>query len=157
MSLAAARDEILRTLTNRKKLDQLEARAKTFATAGAGSTMEAAAQQQNLSVTSSEPFTRGGFVPGIGRLNEAIGAAFALPVGSVSNPIRTEDGVVVMRVDRRVESDRAKWETQKVTQRQGLMQGLRQQRIQAFLAQLRDDAKIDDKRKQLAQAARQIT
>ena len=157
LSLAAARDEIVRTLTNRKKLDQLEARAKTFAAAGAASTMEAAAQQQNLSVTSSEPFTRGGFVAGIGRLNEAIGAAFSLPIGSVSNPIRTEDGVVVMRVDRRVESDRAKWETQKVTQRQGLMQGLRQQRIQAFLTQLRDDAKIDDKRKQLAQAARQIT
>ena len=90
-------------------------------------------------------------------LNEAIGAAFSLPIGSVSNPIRTEDGVVVMRVDRRVESDRAKWEEQKVTQRQGLMQGLRQQRIQAFLTQLRNDAKIDDKRKQLAQAARQIT
>ena len=157
LSLAAARDEIVRTLTNRKKLDQLEARAKTFAAAGAASTLEAAAQQQNLSVTSSEPFTRGGFVPGMGRLNEAIGAAFSLPVGSVSNPIRTADGVVVMRVDRRVESDRAKWEEQKVTQRQGLMQGLRQQRIQAFLTQLRNDAKIDDNRKQLAQAARQIT
>jgi hypothetical protein len=72
----------------------------------------------------------------------------------VSNPIRTEDAVVVMRVDRRVEADRAEWEKQKETQRQGLMQGLRQQRIQAFLLQLRNDAKIDDKRKELAQAAR---
>ena len=103
------------------------------------------------------PFTRGGFVAGLGRLNEAIGAAFSLPVGAVSNPIRTEDGVVVIRVDRRVEADHAAWEAQKATQRQQLMQGLRQQRIQAFLQQLRTDAKIDDRRKSLAEAARQTT
>jgi len=153
-SLASARDEVLRRLRTQKKLDRLEAQAKSFSTAAAASTMEAAAQQQNLTVTSSEPFTRGGFVPGMGRLNEAIGAAFSLPIGAVSNPIRTADGVVVMRVDRRVDTDRTKWEAQKETQRKSLMQGLRQQRIQAFLLQLRNAAKIEDNRKQLAQAAR---
>ena len=153
-SLDAARDEVTRRLKTQKKLDRLETQAKAFVTAAAGSTMEAAAQSQKLTVTSSEPFTRGGFVPGMGRLNEAIGAAFSLPIGAVSNPIRTEDGVVVLRVDRRVDADRAAWEKQKATQRQGLMQGLRQQRIQAFLLQLRNDAKIEDNRKDLAQAAR---
>ena len=153
-TLAAARDEVVRRLRTQKKLDRLEAQAKAFSTAAAASTMEAAAQQQNVTVTSSEPFTRGGFVPGMGRLNQAIGAAFSLPIGSVSNPIRTDDGIVVMRVDRRVDADRTKWEAQKATQRQGLMSGLRQQRIQAFLMQLRNAAKVDDNRKQLAQAAR---
>jgi parvulin-like peptidyl-prolyl isomerase len=156
-SLAQARDEIKRTLVTEKKLDRLMAQAKDFATAAASSSMDAAAQSRNLKVTASEPFTRGGSVPGLGRLNEAIGAAFSLPVGTVSSPIRTSDGVVVLRVDRRVDSDRATWEGQKATQRQQLMQGLRQQRIQAFLQQLRADAKIDDRRKSLAEAARQTT
>jgi peptidyl-prolyl cis-trans isomerase D len=155
--LEAARDEIRRRLMVGKKLDRLEAQAKSLVTAAASSTLEAAAQAQNLKVTTSDAFTRGGFVAGVGRLNEAIGAAFSLPIGAVSNPIRTEDGVVVLRVDRRVDADRAEWEKQKVAQRQGLMQGLRQQRIQAFLQQLRSDAKVDDRRKQLAQAARQTT
>ena len=156
-SVDAARDEIRRRLSVGKKLDRLDAHAKSLVTAAASSTLEAAAQAQNLKVTTSDAFTRGGFVAGMGRLNEAIGAAFSLPIGAVSNPIRTEDGVVVLRVDRRVDADRAAWEKQKVTQRQGLMQGLRQQRIQAFLQQLRSDAKVDDRRKQLAQSARQVT
>ena len=155
--LAQARDEIKRTLMTGKKLDRLMAQAKDFATAAASSSMDAAAQARNLKVTASEAFTRGGFVPGLGRLNEAIGAAFSLPVGAVSSPIRTTDGVVVLRVDRRVDADHAVWEAQKATQRQQLMQGMRQQRIQAFLQQLRADAKIDDRRKSLAEAARQTT
>ena len=156
-TMDAARDEITRRLRTQKKLDQLQTRAKALATAAASSTLEAAAQQQNLTVTSSDPFTRGGFVPGMGRLNEAIGAAFSLPVGAVSNPIRTDDAVIVMRVDRRAEADRAKWEEQKTAQRASRIQGLRQQRIQAFLLELRNAAKIEDNRKELAQASRAAT
>ena len=153
----AARDEIKRSLTTQKKLDRLLAQAKDFVGATSSSTLEAAAQQRNLKVTTSEAFTRGGFVPGIGRLNEAIGAAFSLPIGAVSNPIKTRDGVVVLRVDRRADADHAAWETQKVVQRTQLMQGMRQQRIQAFLQQLRADAKVDDRRKLLARDAQQAT
>ena len=140
--LKAAHDDFKRPLTTEKKLDRLVAQAKEFATAAASSTLEAAAAQKNLKVTTSDAFTRGGFVPGMGRLNEAIGAAFSLPIGVVRSPIRTQDGVVVL---------------QKTLQRQQLVQGMRQQRIQAFLQQLRADAKVDDRRKDLAQAARQTT
>lgn len=154
-SLDAARDEIRRKLTTEKKLDRLEPQAKELATAAASSTLEAAAKQRGLTVTGSDPFTRGGFVPGLGRLNEAIGAAFSLPIGAVSNPVRTDDAVVVMRVDSRTEADRKAFEDQKATQRDRTIQGLRQQRIQAFLQQLRSDAKVDDRRKELNAAARQ--
>jgi len=156
-TLEGARDEIKRTLTTEKKLDRLVAQAKEFSTAAAASTLEAAAQQKSLKVTTSDAFTRGGFVPGMGRLNEAIGASFSLPIGVVSSPVRTPDGVVVIRVDRRVDADRTAWEAQKTVQRQQLMQGMRQQRIQAYLQQLRADAKIDDRRKQVAQDARATT
>jgi peptidyl-prolyl cis-trans isomerase D len=156
-TLAQAHDQIKRTLMTEKKLDRLVTQAKEFATAAASSSMDAAAQSKNVKVNASDAFTRIGFVPGMGRVNEAIGAAFSLPIGVVSNPIRTQDGVVVLRVDRRVDSDRTAWEAQKAAQRQQLMQSLRQQRIQAFLQQLRADAKIDDRRKSLAQAARQTT
>lgn len=154
-SLEQAKPEITRRLMVAKKIDQLDAKAKALVAAAAGSTLEAAATAQNLKVTTSDAFTRGGFVPGMGRLNEAIGASFSLPIGAVSNPIRTDEGVVVLRVDRRTESDKATWEAQKNAQRATLMQGMRNQRIQAFLQQLRTDAKVDDRRKHLAQAARQ--
>jgi parvulin-like peptidyl-prolyl isomerase len=155
--LPQARDEIKRTLVAEKKLDKLMTKAKEFATAAATSTLESAASSHGLTVTTSEAFTRGGFVAGLGRLNEAIGAAFSLPVGTVSSPVKTSDAVAVIRVDRRVDADHAAWEAQKATQRQQVTQGLRQQRIQAFLQQLRTDAKIDDRRKTLAEAAKQTT
>jgi peptidyl-prolyl cis-trans isomerase D len=155
-SLDAARDNIRQKLIAQKKLDVLATRAKELATAAVGSTLEAAAQARNLTITQSPAFTRGGFVPGMGRLNEAIGAAFSLPIGAVSNPIRTDDAVIVMRVDRRVDADRAKWEEQKTAQRQSLIGSLRQQRVQAYLQQLRANAKITDRRKEIQQqAARQ--
>ena len=34
--------------------------------------------------------------------NQAVGAAFALPVGAISEPVRTDDGVFVIRVDKKV-------------------------------------------------------
>ena len=156
-SVEAAHDQIRQKLMAQKKLDALAARAKSLATAAAGSTLEAAAQAQNLTVTQSPAFTRGGFVPGLGRLNEAVGAAFSLPIGAVSNPIRTDDAVIVMRVDRRAEADHAKWEAQKTAQRQSLIGGLRQQRVQAYLQQLRSNAKITDRRKEIQQQAQRQT
>jgi peptidyl-prolyl cis-trans isomerase D len=154
-TLDAAREEIRRRLMTTKKLDRLEAQAKAFATAAASSTMEAAATAQNVAATKSESFARDGFVPGMGRLNQAIGAAFSLPIGAASAPIRTNDAVVVLRVDQRVEADRKAWEDQKNTQRIQVLQGLRQQRIQAFMQQLRENADIEDNRKRLAAQARQ--
>ena len=153
----AARDQIRQKLIAVKKIDRLATQAKDLATAAAGSTLESAAQSRNMTAVQAPTFTRGGFVPGLGRYNEAIGAAFSLPIGAVSNPIRTETAVIVMRVDRRVDSDRAKWEEQKTAQRQSAAGQLRQQRVQAFLQQLRADAKISDRRKQLQQASRQAT
>jgi peptidyl-prolyl cis-trans isomerase D len=154
-TLEDAREEIRRRLMTTKKLERLEAQAKAFATAAASSTMESAAAAQNLTVTKSEPFARDGFVPGMGRLNQAIGAAFSLPIGAVSAPIRTNDAVIVLRVDQRVDADRKAWEEQKTTQRIQVLQRLRQQRIQAFMQQLRESADIEDNRKQLAAQARQ--
>jgi peptidyl-prolyl cis-trans isomerase D len=157
LSVDAARDQVRQKLIAAKKIDRLATQAKDLAAAAAGSTLETAAQARNLNVVQSPAFTRVGFVPGLGRLNEAIGAAFSLPIGAVSNPIRTETSVIVMRVDRRVDADRAKFDTQKTAMRQGEISRLRQARVQAFLQQLRADAKISDRRKQLQQASRQAT
>ena len=105
-----------------------------------------------MQVGQTEMFTRTTPAQGLGRLNEAIGAAFALPVGAVSAPVRTEDGVFVMRVDRRTQSNRADFEAQKASLKEQQLNAYRQQRLQEFIENLRDVAKIDDNRKNLARA-----
>ena len=156
VGLDDVRDEIRRILVNRKKVDNLEPRARRITNAVvAGKTLEQAAQENGATAEKTEMFTRVGLVPGLGRLNEAIGAAFGLPVGATSGPVKTEDGVFVVRVDARVNADRAAWEVQKEQQRQQLLLRLRRQRIQDFVTALRKEADVDDRRSEVQAMTRE--
>ena len=155
-SLEQATPEIKAVLAIQKKLDKLMPRATQLATNAAKSTLEAAASGAGMTVVHSEPFTRVGGAEGIGRLNQAIGAAFSLPIGAVSAPIRVYDGIFVERVDSRKMTDKAEFEKQKATQRASVTQQLRQQRVRDYLQNLRDNAKIVDRRKEIEAAQRQL-
>ena len=153
-SLETVKPELRERVLRQKKLDALVAEGQDLAQAAAKSTLESAAQAKGLTVTKSGPFTRTSMVPGLGRFSEAVGAAFALPVGVVSAPIKTDDNVVVLRVDRRTLTDRAAFDAQKDQQRASLMDLLRRKRVQDFVVNLRAAAKIDDNRKSIDAASR---
>ena len=154
-SLEQATPEIRGILAIQKKLDKLMPRATQFAAAAAKTSLEDAAKASGIAVTQSKPFTRVGGAEGIGRLNQAIGAAFKLPISAVSAPIRTYDAIFVERVDQRVLQDRAVFEKTKETQRAPLTNQLRQQKVRDFLQNLRESAKVVDKRKEIESANRQ--
>ena len=143
-SLEDATPEIRSILAIQKKLDKLMPQAEQLAAAAARTSLEQAAASAGMQVVQSEPFTRVGGAEGIGRLNQAIGAAFSLPIGAVSKPIRIYDAIFVERVDQRVLQDRAEWEKQKDAQRATATQQLKQQRVREFLANLRESAKVKD-------------
>ena len=155
-SLEDVREDIRSFLARRKKVERLAPRADSVAAVIAQSSLEQAATQFGLAVQRTPMFTRTGLVPGLGRLNEAIGAAFALPVGAVSEPVETDDGVYILRVERRVNADRAVWEAQKATQRAQLTEQLRRQRIEEFVANLRRAADVEDLRREVNAAARRM-
>ena len=153
-SLEQATPDIRAVLAIQKKLDKLMPRAAQFAATAAKSSLEDAAKAEGLAVTQSKPFTRVGGAEGIGRLNQAIGAAFKLPIGAVSAPIRTYDAIFVERVDQRVTQDRSVWEKTKETQRAQATNQLRQQKVRDFLQNLRENAKVVDRRKEIESANR---
>jgi peptidyl-prolyl cis-trans isomerase D len=155
-SLEQAKPEIRAVLAIQKKLDKLMPRAQQFAARAAQTSLEDAAKGAGMQLRQSEPFSRVGGAEGIGRLNQAIGAAFSLPMGAVSEPIRVYDGIFVERVDERKLTDKAAWEKEKAAQRQTVLQQLRQQRVRDFLQNLRDNAKITDRRKEIEAAQRQL-
>lgn len=153
-SLEQATPEIRSVLAIQKKLDKLMPRAEQLAAAAARSSLEQAAATAGMQVVQSQPFTRVGGAEGIGRLNQAIGASFSLPIGAVSKPIRIYDAIFVQRVDQRVLQDRAEWEKVKDSQRAQVVQQLKQQRVREFLANLRESAKVEDHRKEVESANR---
>ena len=149
----AVKDEVRARVITARELDNFMQGAKLLAESATPS-LEAAAAAKGLTAEKSPAFTRSSFVPGIGQVNEAIGAAFGLPVGVVSAPVRTNDAVFVLRVDRRVDADSAAWLAQKSAQRQQRSQGLQQQAIQMYLQDLRQSAKVDDRRRAINAAVR---
>src|SRR6185437_8628436 len=137
------------------KLEMLVPRAQRISDAYAkGQTFDQAAKAAGLTVSQSPTFSRVTPVPDIGQANEVVGTAFGLPTGSVSEPVKSSSAVYVLKVDRRLDADRAAWQKQKDQQRTQLLQRLRQQRVQEYLADLHQSAKIEDRWKQVEQQNR---
>lgn len=155
LSLDQAKQDIRTYLMRQKKVDALIPQARNFAKVAAASSLESAAKLMGLQVVSTKPFTRVTGVQELAQTPEAVGAAFSLPVNTVSEPIRGTAAVVVERVDKRFPANRADFDKQKAALRQQAMSQLRQQRVQQFLGNLRAVAKIDDRRKQVEASSRQ--
>ncbi len=150
----AVKEEIKERLAADKVLDTFMQLGTAISQQAQRDGLEAAARQRALEVETSGFFTRSQPAGGIGAFNEAVGAAFALPVGKVSAPIRTQDGVFVMRVDERRESKKEVFELQKQLQRQQILGAVRQQMVRDFLEGLRKKADIDDRRASIRAAER---
>ena len=157
LSLDRAKQDIRAYLLRQKKIDALIPQARNYAKIAAASSLEQAAKLMNLEVVSTKPFTRVTGVPELAQAPEAVGAAFMLPLHTVSEPIRSTGEVVVERADNRIPASRAAFEAQKDALRAQSLQQLRQQRVKEFLSNLRAVAKIDDKRKQVEASARRTT
>jgi phage tail sheath protein FI len=130
--------------------------ANELATAARAPSLEAAAAAKKLPVQKTGLVTRSGAASVFGSVGEALGAAFALPVNTVSVPIRQNDGVFVLRVDQRKPADSLAFEAKKKEIRAQRLQQLRQTRLQLYFEDLKKSAKIDDRRKEItAQLRRQ--
>jgi peptidyl-prolyl cis-trans isomerase D len=156
-SLDKAKQDIRTYLLRQKKVDALLPQARNFAKVAAASSLESASKLMNMQIVSTKPFTRVTGVPELAQAPEAVGAAFTLPLHTVSEPIRSTGLVVVERVDNRIPASQAAFEAQKETGRAQALQQLRQQRVREFLTNLRAVAKVDDKRKQVEASARRTT
>ena len=144
--LAAVRDDIRRRLTRERRIEKLRPMAVEIMNTAKGSTLEAAAAARKLTMETSQSFTRVDPVPGLGQFNQAVGASFTIPVGQVGGPVTAADGLAIIRVNRRAETVRATFESQKSQQRGQLTQSMRQQRVEEYMGSLRESVKIQDHR-----------
>ena len=150
----AVKGEVRERVLREKQVQQLLPRARQLAQAARAGTLEQAAAAQGLTVEKTPLFTRSSLVPGLGQFSEPVGAAFGVAQGQVSAPVTSRDGVYVLRVDRRAAADKGQWVAQKAQQRAQVTQALRQQRVREYLADLKESATIDDRRKDVLAAQR---
>jgi len=105
----------------------------------------AAAKAQGLEAKPTELVTRGAALPDVGTSPEVDKVAFALPKGGVSDPIRTADGTVIVRVIEREEVTPEKWKSARETFRDDLLNERRTRFFTAYMMKVKDKIKVEVK------------
>ena len=153
----AAKEDIRRELVRQKRLDLLMPKAQGLVTAvRGGQTLEAAAQTAGLKVEKSH--LRAGDAGAGARADDRGDRRGIRRTGGLGRAAgEGANNVIVLRVDKRTDADKAAFEKQKKEQRDQMIQRVRQQRVQQYLAALRDAANVEDNRRIVKANARQAT
>lgn len=146
---------IQETLRMQKKMDLAVEEGTRWAEAlrTGSTTLDQLAAENGLTVSRPEPFTRLDFVPGLGRQNAAVGAAFGLEVGGVSDPVRTDSNVFLIQSISSTPADREAFEAVKEELRAQTVQLIQQQRLDEWLQGLRSATRVVDRREEVFRAA----
>ena len=151
LSLAEAEHSIRGSIAVEKKIEVAMADARELVDeVRSGRPLDDVAREMGAGeVRETAPFVRIDNVPGLGRYNAAIGAAFGLDVGEVSDPVRANQNVMVVERVSWEAADSAAWLAQLDAQRDELLRALREQRLSSWLDGLRESADIVDRREEV--------
>lgn len=150
LSFDEAEASIRRRLISEKKIETARWQAEQVADElSGGKSLEDVAAEHGAAVQSTELFTRLEFVPGLGQYNEVIGTAFGTDEGRIAGPVESDGRLYFVRVDERVPADRAEFEASKETMRAQLTMQRRQLAIDEWLADVREQADIQDWRQEV--------
>lgn len=97
-----------------------------------------------LQVATTESFTRTGYVSGIGRDQDFIGAAFALKSGQISKPVKGQRGSYILQLVSQDPFDEADYNSKKEAIRQQLLDRAKQETFSQWYADLKEKAKVED-------------
>lgn len=143
-----AAPEIRRQLIVDKKREQArEIGQEMVAEVRSGSkSLQQVAVEHGLQVQTAGPFSRVAANPQFGQANPVIGAAFGLPIGTVSDVVESSAGLFILRPTARTEASRAEFDTQKDSLRRFAMLEYQQQVLADWIEELRENADIIDRR-----------
>ncbi|MEX1184607.1 MAG: peptidylprolyl isomerase [Gemmatimonadota bacterium] len=150
LPLEEAAPTIRTVLVQRGKIERArELLAEAEQKARAGEPLATIGAAHGAMVEQAGPFSRGDFVPGLGRMNAAIGAAFGVAPGQVSPLVEAENRLFLIQGVDHTAASREAWQAQLEQQRAQAMQSLADTRWSQFLRALREEAEIEDNRREL--------
>lgn len=148
--LAAVRERVAFAARLEKKRVVAHQRAQEIAAALATAPgLAAVATAHQWKVDTLGPFTRTTPPPQIQREPLVVGAAFGLGVGQHSGMVASDGGDFSVELLSRKLADSSAWLAQRDQQRASMLEPVRQARVQSFIAGLRQQAKVVDRRKEL--------
>lgn len=153
-SLDEAEDQIRRQLLDRNKQEIVVQQAAELADgARSAGSLTGLPEEEGLTVRETQAFSRLNPIPGVGRVPRVIGTAFGLEEGEISDPVAAEQSVYLLELLERIPADSTAWLAQREQQRQQLASQFQQQRLEQWIAGLRENAEIQDRRDEVLEAA----
>lgn len=147
LPLADATPAIRSTLLLERKMERARVEAQDVVSrVRSGEALANVAADMELEVRNAGPFTRNDFVPGLGRQNAAVGAAFGIEPGEVSEAVSTPANTFIVEVLTRTDADSTAWLAQVSQQREAAVQQRQQIRLSEWIEALRSSARIVDRR-----------
>jgi parvulin-like peptidyl-prolyl isomerase len=128
------RDAVQVRVTEEKRRAAAREKLEAAVAAGGGS-LEGIAKALGGTVDTTTTFSRESFVPGVGRRNAFVAAAFTLPPGTLSRVVDSDRGFYVLEVVERLPADEADF----VEQEDGLRQTLLLRKRQTYFAAWLED------------------
>ena len=147
ISLADATGSIEQTVRAAKKVEKAKDEGEEIvAQVRAGADLATIAEEKSLEVQDAGPYARVDFVPGMGRLNAAVGAGFGLNIGDVSGAVAANNNVFIIELNEYFAPDSTVFEAERLLLRDEMLGLAQQTRLQEWIQGLRDVARIIDKR-----------
>ena len=147
IALEDARASIEQELRALKKLETVKAEGEeVVAEIRSGALLDEVAGSRRLDIDDASPFARVDFVPGLGRLNAAVGAGFGLYQGQVSDVVSGNSNAFIIELVDYIAADTTLFEEEKEARRAQLVASVQQTRLQDWLRGLRAVARIVDRR-----------
>lgn len=146
-TLDDVKERIERILTERAKLNKLEAQAKQIASIAATQGLSAArGGDTSIAITTQTGLKDNGMLTGFGTEYAVTAKAFKLPIGSVSEAIRGDRGWFIIRVVNRQSANVADFVKNPTSTMQALSQRLRNSAYSTWFQKVRENADVQDKR-----------
>ena len=147
ISLDDARVSIEQVVRAQKKVERaMNEGEEMVAQVRAGADLADVAEQKSLEIQMAGPYARVDFVPGIGRLNAAVGAGFGLNIGDVSGAVEADNNVFIIELADYFAADTTAFEDERLALRDQMLGIAQQSRLPQWLQGLRDVARIIDRR-----------
>jgi len=138
-------ENILKTEKRKEMAGELAAKLRTEL--DQGMTFETLAARDSLVMREVEPFARSGYVTGVGRDVDFIGAAFSLQPNQISKPVKGVRGYYLIQLLNLDATDMNNFAAQKEGIRNQLIDRAQQNAFTDWYAAVKEKAKIKDYRK----------
>lgn len=126
-------------LAQQKAADLAREKAQAFydSVTGAAGDMKSAADKDKLTVKTTEPFTRDGYITDLGQAKELQDKVFAMKTGEIGGPLKTDQGIVVFKVTEKKDYSLADFEKDKDSIRSQILSQKQSGFLQSYHSMLR--------------------